>query len=373
MNHKAIKILALIPYQVFPAVMGGQKGIALFYRYLSREVDLTAITTKSNQPDEAYPVFPILSNRSSRYINPGLFFTLKAAIRNAGAQYLLFEHPYFAWLILLCRVFTPCRIIVHSHNIESQRFRSVGKWWWRILWHYEKWAYRMAYRVWFKTEEDRQYALQQFGLKEQNTLVVPYGIEPDALPAPDEVMEAQQRIRQQYPISADEKILLFNGTLNYKPNLDALNHILNDILPRLQQQGLTFRLIVCGKNLPADMDELKHYREQGVIYAGFVEDIDLYFKACDVFLNPLLDGGGIKTKLVEALGFGKTSVSSANGAIGVNPECTEGRLSVVADQDWDAFAAAVRQSLGESPTGNNQSFYRVFSWKNIALKAVQSL
>lgn len=353
--------------------MGGQKGIALFYRYVSKEAKLTALTTRNNQSSEDYPVLPLLSNHPSRYLNPGVLFTLKKLIRTSGAEYLLFEHPYYAWLIQLCRWFTSCQIIVHSHNIESERFRSVGKSWWRILWHYEKWAYRVADRVWFKTEEDRQYAIQQFGLGTEKTRVVPYGIEPDALPAREEIEAARKQLRALYHIPPGEKILLFNGTLNYKPNLDALKHLLTDILPRLREKNLPVRLLVCGKNLPADMNELTTYKELGVIYAGFVDDIDLYFKACDVFLNPLLDGGGIKTKLVEALGFGNMAVSSSNGAIGVDPSITGGRLKVVADFDWDRFAEEVQQALHETPEGDHQLFYQHFSWKNIAHQALQSL
>ena len=77
----------------------------------------------------------------------------------------------------------------------------------------------------------------------------------------------------------------------------------------------------------------------------FVDDIDLYFKACDLFINPLLDGGGIKTKLVEALGFGKKAVSTVNGAIGVEEFCTQGRLKIVADGDWEQFAARVNDAV----------------------------
>ncbi|MCC6447095.1 MAG: hypothetical protein IT215_00210, partial [Chitinophagaceae bacterium] len=48
LQEKKNHILSLVPYKIFPAQMGGQKGIALFYKYLSQHVSLRVITTKNN-------------------------------------------------------------------------------------------------------------------------------------------------------------------------------------------------------------------------------------------------------------------------------------------------------------------------------------
>lgn len=354
--------------------MGGQKGIALFYKSLATQVSLQVLTTQKNEPIETYLVHTILPNYFSRYIHPRVYFLITSLAKKQGATHLLFEHPYFAWLIVLLRWFTSYKIIVHSHNIESERFKSIGKWWWKILWYYEKMAYRMAHHVWFKTEEDRHYAVGNFNINPNCTQVIPYGVELTQLPSSIEIQNAKAVLQAKYHIDKEERILLFNGTLNYKPNLDALLHILNKINPILKSTvSQKYRIIVCGKNLPATYNELKDYIDDGIIYAGFVEDIDLYFKACDIFLNPLLDGGGIKTKLVEALGFGKVCVSTINGAIGVQSSCTQGRLSIVNDGDWESFAHAVASHLNVEVQNDNSKFYNEFSWENIATKAFHSL
>ena len=370
-HDKKLRILSLVPYKVFPAVMGGQKGIALFYKYLSDLVNLRVITTKNNEAKEHYKVQNILSNSKARYINLLLFFTLKKSVKEHNITHLLFEHPYFAWLIFLCKKLLHTDIIVHSHNIESERFKSIGKWWWRILWQYEKWAYSLANHVWFKTEEDLMYAVNHFKIEKEKCAVIPYGIEIDKLPSETDIVKSKKIIEEKYNIHADETIILFNGTLSYKPNLDALISILEDINPLLLTSNLKYKIIICGKNLPIELNELKEYKEKNLIYAGFVEDIDLYFKACDIFLNPVQDGGGIKTKLVEAIGFGKFAVSSVNGAIGVNRICTNGRLKIVEDNHWQAYADAIIDF--KKVENNNQDFYQIFSWKNIAAKAFKEL
>jgi len=48
-----------------------------------------------------------------------------------------------------------------------------------------------------------------------------------------------------------------------------------------------------------------------------VDDITLYYKGADMLINPVMDGGGIKTKLVEALGYSMNVVTTTSGAIGV--------------------------------------------------------
>ena len=74
-----INVLSIVSYNFLPAKMGGQKGIAFFYNFLSKKVNLTCVTTKSNDASYAkgYTVLPILSESKFRYINLFYFFTLK--------------------------------------------------------------------------------------------------------------------------------------------------------------------------------------------------------------------------------------------------------------------------------------------------------
>ncbi len=47
--------------------------------------------------------------------------------------------------------FTGVKLIVHSHNIEGLRWKTLGKWWWKGLWIYEKWVHRQADLQLFQT------------------------------------------------------------------------------------------------------------------------------------------------------------------------------------------------------------------------------
>jgi glycosyltransferase involved in cell wall biosynthesis len=354
--------------------MGGQKGIALFYQYLKEHVPVTIISVPANEipADLKERYLPLLNPGQLRYINLFLFFSLAREIKARKFTHLVLEHPYFAWLGLLLKRFTGVQLVVHSHNIESLRFKSTNRWWWKILRAYEKKLHRKADINFFITDEDRLYAIKEFSLEAGRCHTVTYGFEMNAYPPKEEKAAAQQKIRDLHHILPAERILLFNGTLSYKPNLDAVDIILKHINPALRaQKDSHYKIIICGKGLPENYRELQAWSSEHIIYAGFVEDITLYFKAADIFINPVLDGGGIKTKLVEALGHNVNGVSTASGAIGIPAQAAGQKLIVTPDGDWAAFTHAILNTHLDADTP--AAFFAHFYWGNIAAKAASIL
>jgi hypothetical protein len=371
---KAVNILSLVPYKFLPPNMGGQKGIAFFNRYLSKFLNLSCVTIKDNteQASEPYPIKNILSNGPTHYINPLYFFTLIHIIREEKITHLIIEHPYYGWLGSLLKWFCQVKLIVHSHNIESLRFKTMNKWWWGILWYYEKITHRNADHNFFIQDHDRNYAVENFKLDPNKCTTITYGFELSEAPSPAAKQQARELICKLHHIPASHKILLFNGTLGYKPNLDALDVILEKINPKLLTKNhFSYKIIICGNKLPASYNELVDYKEQHIIFAGFVPDINLYFKGADIFINPVLDGGGIKTKLVEALGFDLSVVSTQSGAIGIPESITGDKMKIIADNDWDTFYRQVL--LIDNKASIPALFFGHFYWGNIAKKAATAI
>jgi polysaccharide biosynthesis protein PslH len=191
---------------------------------------------------------------------------------------------------------------------------------------------------------------------------------------PDAALKASAKkyLQQKHNIPEEEKILFFNGTLNYKPNKDALDIILKQVNPLLlKNTDYRYKIIICGSKLPDRFNGLNAYADQRIIYAGFVEDVDTYFLGADIFINPVTVGGGIKTKLVEALAAGVSAVSTASGAIGVPLAATKTKMAIVPDGDWKSFADAIVQC--DTSTATPEEFYTHFYWGNIAKKAASLL
>ncbi|MDB5200725.1 MAG: hypothetical protein JWQ27_134 [Ferruginibacter sp.] len=354
--------------------MGGQKAIALFYQFLSAHVDLTIIGTSDNQLPDDFPArfYPSLGKSILRYINPLLFLKLAAILRRERVSAIVLEHPYFAWLGYLLKKTTGVQLYIRSHNIEAIRFKSTGRWWWKLLWHYERFIHRQADLSFFITAEDQQYAIENFGIAPAKTICITYGFEEKTGPTENEKLAAKQFLRDKYQIPRGAKILFFNGTLSYLPNQEALQVITKKLNPVwLTSADFDYRVLICGKGLPADFNELKTYSDKRILYAGFVNDIRPYFLGADIFINPVIEGGGIKTKLVEALGFDLSCVSTESGATGIPLTVTAHKLTVVPDGDWGAFAQAVKVIGTNEKTA--AAFFNHFYWGNIAASAAAAI
>ena len=362
-------VLSIVTYKIFPAKLGGQKGIALFKQYFSKQVNLFCFTIKDNDPSYAsYKVFNQLENRSLRYINVFYFSRLKKIITENNITHILLEHPYYGWMALLLKRFCKVKLIVHSHNIEAERFKTLGKWWWKILWYYEKFIHSRADFTFCITETDRNYFLKRYKIPQSRSSVITYGIDWNNIPPITERTNAKNFLLEKYAIPAGTHLFLFNGTLSYPPNLFAVKNITDQINPLFAQKNIPYKIIICGKGLPEEMNELKSYADQNIIYAGFVDDISIYFKGVDTFINPVTDGGGIKTKLVEALGSNLNAVSTYNGAIGVDENICNGKLLLTENDDWQLFADKMEIAVGFTQSISPE-FFDHFYWGNIACKA----
>ncbi len=362
-----MNILSIVSYPFLPAKTGGQKGIALFYKYFSRFHVVTIVTTEKNEVGraEGYEVLNTLSNGSSRYINPFLFFKFRKLISEKKATRLILEHPYYGWLGYLLKKFTGVELVVHSHNIEGKRWKSLGKCWWRLLWKYERFTHRHADYNFFIQDEDKNYAIAEFGLDEKKCITVSFGTEIPSAPSAGERKEASLKIRKQWQIPGQTPLLLFNGAFGYAPNREALDNLIYRINPILQGKGLSYLILVIGLDIPVSVQEAS-YPDLRVL--GFVENLELYLTGCDVFLNPVRSGGGIKTKLVEALAYGLNAVSTSNGAIGIDPKICKGKLFVSPDHNWSLFCEAIIRAI-DLKTTMGEDFYHQFYWENLTRRA----
>lgn len=365
--NKQIHITALAPYKIFPADTGGQRNITLFYKYLCNRISIDVIGTKDNVPTNnlAYTLTPLLTNSFFRYLDLSLFFRIRRVLKEKQSSHFMMEHPYFGWLGILLKRFCNVKLIIHSHNIEALRFKSTGKYWWKILWYYERLAHQNADISFFITEEDRLFAIRNYGLAAEKCFVTTYGTETRSIPGKEERQEARKKLNELYPELINKKILFFNGNLSYQPNIDAVDIIRDKINPLLQQQAdFNYSIIIAGAGLPNGYDDSQNRLNKNIIFTGFVKDINVIFKASDIFINPVLDGGGIKTKLVEALENNVTAVSTTSGAFGISEKVAGKKLAIMADNDWEAFVAAIFSSNIQSETPT--TFYNHFYWGNIA-------
>lgn len=172
---------------------------------------------------------------------------------------------------------------------------------------------------------------------------------------------------QPLPAAEDKQALLFIGSMDYLPCVDATLFFYHEVLPYLWQQIPGVEFWIVGKN---PLPEVQRLHGDGVHVTGFVESVVPYYRRCAACVVPLRSGGGTRLKILEALALGRPVVSTTVGCEGLNlvneehlliadtPEAfaaqtallltndalyrrlvTQGRAQVVTGYDWDAIAA----------------------------------
>jgi len=191
---------------------------------------------------------------------------------------------------------------------------------WRRLRRYEAQVCRRADHVLAVSEADAA-ALRKLvpGLE---VTVVPNGVETQAYtPAPP------------HPRTFT---LVFTGTMDFRPNVDAVLWFARKVLPRVRAQMPEVHFFVVGQRPHRRLRALRG--DPAVTLTGWVEDTRPYIAQAAVYVAPLRMGGGTRLKLLEAMAMGKPVVATRLGAEGY--PVTHGRELLLADTPAD-FAAAV--------------------------------
>jgi glycosyltransferase involved in cell wall biosynthesis len=273
-----------------------------------------------------------------------IFAGFRAAwiVRAKGAQMLIVDYPFLglpAWVAARC---CGVEFVVHSHNIEYRRLRSMGAWTWPLMKIYETWVYQRADKIVWITETDAKWAHETMRVSPDKSVLCPYGGELKSLL----MSQSQARQEVQLPLNPREFWILYFGRMDYLPNVEGFRILCDEIIPRVEEHlPSQVNYLVCGAELPAR--EKNHPRVVcgDVTYLGFVPQIETYLKAADLVINPILKGGGLKTKVVEAIAQGRTVIATDSGAMGIDQAVCGTRLVTVRDGDWDRFAEQIVHSL----------------------------
>lgn len=233
------------------------------------------------------------------------------------------------------------------------------------MFEWERFAMKMSKGAFFTTDQDRQIAISKFSLSPDKCFLKPYGIDETKLVKPDK--DERARVLSRHGINPDDKIFMYFGVLKYLPSIESLSIIIDEIRPRLQKLlGGNFKILICGGGLSREYQRrFDDLAKENIVYAGFVDDINEYIRSSDVVMNPAMQSGGIKTKVIEAIGQNKAVVSTAMGATGIDTTVCGNKLQVVLDNDWNQFANALVSALAVTDD-TPQEFYNKYSWQGIA-------
>ena len=121
--------------------------------------------------------------------------------------------------------------------------------------------------------------------------------------------------------------VLFVGFLPHTPNEEGLRWFLDAVWPQVQRAEPGARLTVIGAG--ASNALLGHMHDSGAEYRGFVEDLRAVYAESRVYVVPIFTGGGIRTKILEAMTAGVPVVASSFAPFGLGTE--EGKHLLISD------------------------------------------
>jgi sugar transferase (PEP-CTERM/EpsH1 system associated) len=130
--------------------------------------------------------------------------------------------------------------------------------------------------------------------------------------------------------------LVFTGTMDFRPNVDAVLWFAREVLPRVRARVPDAHFSAVGQRPHRRLAVVRE--DPAVTMTGFVEDTRPYIANSAVYVVPLRMGGGTRFKILEAMAMGKPVVSTRLGAEGF--PVTHGQELLLADEP-EVFADAV--------------------------------
>jgi len=132
------------------------------------------------------------------------------------------------------------------------------------------------------------------------------------------------------PFANDTKAIVFTGTMDYRPNVEAVTYFVRDVFPSILERHPATVFWVVGANPAAAVRDLEHAKNVRV--TGQVPDVRPFLAHAGCVVAPLRTARGVQNKVLEAMAMARPVVTT--------PDAHEG----IAAQPGDALLVAASAS-----------------------------
>lgn len=382
-----MNILWITLESVLPANSGGRLGvfkrleqvsktekIYLFYLY----DDDDELCYAKNLKEYCEEVYPYKRERSLIKIVPKLLkypYTvasreishmqkkIERCIKERAIDLINVDFPHMC--VNLLKIKTTIPIILNEHNIEWKVYQTIASSQRNVLKKIAYWVDSFRLKVYekqiflkikfdkitFVSEKDMRFAIEHHFCSQEKCKLIPVGSDKQILSN----MENQSK----------RKNIIFVGKMSYAPNVEAVMWFVNEILPRIQARYENVKFYIVGKEPLVKVQKLA---KENVVVTGMVDSVKQYYEQADLVVLPLKNGGGVKVKLLEAIGYGKMVVSTSVGVEGTI--YADGETITIADEEAD-FADKCIDCLATTDEAKKRmsEAYKIYcenyTWKKI--------
>lgn len=371
----------------YPANTGGRIVVYKRLQYLSKNNDVYFFCIVDNEGDKAYADElkkyckevhlynrNTIANKISTILN--LWRGPLACVSRANSQmkqdmlgcykvnnidWVIVEFPQMLGAISDC-MFDQNKIIIEQHNIEWVTMSNIGK-------SIKNPAKKMVFEIeskrlkkWEEAYYKKPIALQTFVSSEDKAFFEK--LYPNAV-------TYHSPIGSEVDVLEDSKIeagsIMYFGKMAYPPNAEAAKWFAENVFPEIQKEVPEAKFYIVGKDPLPFLHELPQ-NNANVIVTGTVDSVRGYYEKASVVVVPLSHGGGVKVKVLEALGYGKLVVSTSKGIEGT--DFVGGKDLLTANTDKDMASLIIQALTNPAPFKQvrNQgvdSINQKYTWKAI--------
>jgi len=133
--------------------------------------------------------------------------------------------------------------------------------------------------------------------------------------------------------------IIFNGNMNYPPNVESAEYLVNTILPIVIKKYPRIKVLISGAN---PSPKVKALASAHVFVSGWVEDIRENFAKSKMLVAPMFMSIGLQNKLLEAMALKIPCITStlANNAL----KAKNGESILIADTP-EEYAAHIQDLI----------------------------
>lgn len=340
-----MRILLLTPRLPWPPVDGGRIAMSRMAEGLARaraDIEILSLNPRKHRALAPAPItlqaididtrIPSFSMRIpfivGRFVSSEFRNALRTTLRRFKPDFVQIESSFLLPYVDIVRDESDARVILRPQNVEFRIWEGLARIERNPL---RRLALRRIassvrkYEVRHLDTTDALVPISEDDAEDFRRLgcTRPMHVVPCGVIVPESTSEAP------IPNSAG-----FIGSLDFRPNQEAVEWIAGELWPRVIERVPEARLSIAGRSAP----ERLRRRMNGIDFRGTVDDATAFMNSMSVMIAPLFAGGGMRIKVLEAMALAKPIVATTLGAGGLDVE--HGRDILIAD-DAPAFADAV--------------------------------